>query len=223
MRFRIVVTDVTLVGPKRCVAGFDPVGGRMVRPEQAHKEFWPAYMCGENTVFHPGHVVDFGGAQPAGEFPHRTEDIVVTGQPRRAGKLSSTEFGTVLRKSLSLSPEAVFGRNLVVDRSKAYVPLNAPCGSLAALEVMSKQVVFHQAASFGGRVKPRAYLPVGGKILDLSITAKSVKQPFQSQGLPAAIAGFSGAERLHIRLGLARPLNDFPDRCYLQINGIYPI
>ena len=79
MAYRIVVTEVTLYGRLRCVAGFDLDRGVMIRPEPEPAGFWEAKVCGPNTTFHPGHVVEFRGERPQTALPHNTEDIVVGG------------------------------------------------------------------------------------------------------------------------------------------------
>lgn len=220
MSFRIVVTEVTLYGKLRCVAGFDLGSRRMIRPEPAAGEFWPAIVCGSNTTFHPGHVVGFEGDQPNTALPHRAEDIVVRGEPRREGVLAPDAFRRVLAGAAVLSPDVVFQGLLRFDGHKAYAPAGADCGSLAGIELRAEDLQLAERR-FEGQVKPEAHLPLGGHLLHLAIAAKDIKQAHQRNGLDAARSILADADRLHMRLGLARPWHEHPDQCYLQVNGIY--
>jgi hypothetical protein len=219
MAYRIVVTEVTLYGRLRCVAGLDLDRGMMIRPEPTAAGFWEAKVCGPNTVFHPGHVVEFGGERPPTALPHNTEDIVVRGHPRRVAVLSTDGFRQALTRAAAFSPEAVFGAHLRFDGDKAYVPSGAPCGSLACQSLDAADFKLFEHA-YKDEHKLRAELAIGGRVLHLSVAAKSLKQTFEKEGLAAAQVLAPKAGRAQVRLGLARPFKDYPDRCYLQVNGL---
>jgi hypothetical protein len=114
----------------------------------------------------------------------------------------------------------VFKGQLRFDGFKAYAPAGADCGSLAGLEIpgASLKLAEHR---FEGSAKPEAWLQLGGQTLHLSVAAKNLKQAYIKDGLDAARAMLAGADRLHVRLGLARPWQEHPDQCYLQVNGIH--
>lgn len=220
MAYRIAVTEVTLYGPLlRCVAGFDLDREVMVRPEPGPARFWEARVCGANTTFHPGHVVSFLGERPPTALPHNTEDVVVSGIPRRTGVLADYAFKRTLTRAEAFSPVQVFGEHLRFDGDKAYVPAGAACGSLACQTVDGAEVaLFDQVYKNEHRL--RAGLSIGGHVLHLSVAAKNLKQAFENDGLAAAQALVPGDGRVHVRLGLARPFDAAPDRCYLQVNGL---
>ncbi len=223
MAYQIVVTEVTLYGPLlRCVAGFDLDREIMVRPEPEPEGFWEAKFCGPNTTFHPGHMVRFDGERPETALPHKTEDVVVRGKPREIGKLADQDFKQVLRRAEALSPDKVFGAQLKFEGARAYVPAGAACGSLAGQAVDAQTVrLFDDVYGEGHRLRTK--MSVGGHVLNLSVTAKNLKQAFRGEGLPAAQALVPAEGRIHVRLGLARPFKDHPDRCYLQVNGLLAV
>lgn len=220
MAYRIVVTEVTLYGRLRCVAGFDLGRRCMIRPEPAAGAFWPALVCGMNTTFHPGHIVTFNGDRPDTAMPHRTEDVVVRGEPRREAVLGPDDFRAVLAEAATRSPDVVFRRHLKIEGFKAFVPAGADCGSLAGLEMPADALQLVERR-FDGEGKPEAHLHLAGRALHLAIAAKDIKQTYLKEDLDAARGMLTGADRLHVRLGLARPWDEHPDQCYLQINGIY--
>ena len=222
MAYRIVVTEVTLYGRLRCVAGFELDRGVMIRPEPEPAGFWEAKVCGPNTTFHPGHVVEFRGERPQTALPHNTEDIVVGGQPRRIAALSADGFRQVLQRAAAFSPQAVFGDHLRFDRDKAYVPAGAACGSLACQTIDAASFkLFDQP--YRDEHKLRAALEIAGHVLHLGVAAKTLKQAFEKEGLAAAQALAPKAGRAQVRLGLARPFKDHPDQCYLQVNGLHAL
>jgi hypothetical protein len=222
MTYQVMITEVTLYGKLRCVAGYDLNLDRMVRPEPAAASFWDAVVCGENTTFHPGHIVEFTGNVPATAPPHQTEDVVVTNRPRKVAVMTPADFRAILESTEKFSAGSVFGDCLIIEGVRAYVPAGAACGSLACMVLLAKNLHFH-AEEYDGRRTLRATLPVGGQTVQLSVAAKALKQPFLNHGLQAPIDLLKGAKRLHVRLGLARPFGAIPDKCYLQVNGIYPI
>ncbi len=219
MWHEIVVTEVTLYGKLRCVAGFDRRIGRMVRPEPVAGGFWPAIVCGPNTTFHPGHVVRFRGETPDTAMPHRSEDVVVAGDPYRSGVLSEVEFKTVLARAADISAEVAFGPHLVFDGTKAYVPAGSPCGSLACETVLAERLGLSELV-FGDEHRLKLGIELRGHKLLLPVGAKDLKQAFQKEGLADAKALLPERGLCQVRLGLARPFDAAPDRCYLQVNGI---
>jgi hypothetical protein len=218
-----VVTEVTIYGGQRCVAGWDLERECMVRPEPAPGQFWDAIFCGGKSTFHPGYLVSFDAVKPETDLPHQTEDWVVKGSSLdRHGFAGSDVFRGVCLKSLSYGPEQAFGTHLHLANDKAFVSLGSKCGSLCALELPKTALSLFESVDMNGERKIRARLPVMGHPLNLSVAAKDLKQAYRKDGLTGAIALLDGAESFHVRLGLARAMPG-NDRCYLQINGIYPV
>jgi len=213
LAYEIVVTEVTLYGKLRCVAGFDRKARAMVRPEPEAAGFWPLITCGPGTVFHPGHVVRFKGVKPDTDPPHRTEDIVVQGKPFRADALDPAAFKTVLRESAFLTPAAVYGDHLVIDGQRAFVPAGSPCGSLACASAQAETLRFSDAV-YDGQHRLRAAIFLDGRMVQLPVAAKDLKQAFLKNGAVAArdLVPRNGA--VQVRLGLARPFAQIPDKCW---------
>ena len=55
---------------------------------------------------------------------------------------------------------------------------------------------------------------------DLPVVAHDLKQLHARGGVGAIEAALRGRRRLHVRLGLARPMKDTGE-CYLMVNGVY--
>jgi hypothetical protein len=222
-RFRIVVTDVTIYGKLRCVAGWDLDRKCMVRPEPGPGSFWPALVCGRNTTFHPGYVVEFRATKPTTSFPHQTEDWVVRGEASRTDVLSLKEFNNTLLQSQVVGPKGIWAALMKKSGTTAYVLEGVECGSLCAVKI-SRDKLRLAVKDDAGWKKPRAKLVLGENEIDLSIAAKNLRQAYDREGLDG-IKKLTDSSQLHLRLGLARALDHTSGerRCYLQINGIYPV
>jgi hypothetical protein len=220
---QIVVTDVTIYGKLRCVAGWDIERKRMVRPEPEPGHFWPAYVCGKNTTFHPGHLVDFHAEKPVTSFPHQSEDWVVQGEPTRTEVLNDSKFKMVLQEALAAAPDNTYGNELQMSGTTAYVVEGAKVGSLCGIAIFRDALILRRRTDDNG-VRLRAKFEMGGAEVDLSVAAKDLRQAFDREGIKLANEMIA-SRSIHLRLGLARALDHSSGerRCYLQINGIYPI
>ncbi len=70
-------------------------------------------------------------------------------------------------------------------------------------------------------MRPRCAFELYGSDLDLSVAATELQALYRQEGLKGLQARLARTKNVHIRLGLARAWAAYPDRCYLQINGIY--
>lgn len=217
---QIAVTDVTIYGKQRCVAGWDINNYRMIRPVPIESEFWDARYCGVRSRFHPGRIVSFFARKAVTNLPHNTEDWLVVGEITSQQLLPIDEFQQICKQILSHQPQKIFGENLVFQSESAFVNEGANCGSLSCLELKSKDIDLIEQLNSKNLPRLRACFTLQERKLNLSITAKDLRQKYESSGLEAARDIISGTSHLHIRLGLARAIQN--GRCYLQINGIYP-
>lgn len=224
-RIQMVVTEVTMYGSLRCVAGWDFNNDRMVRPEPGPAQFWDAIYCGERSTFHPGHVVTFEANKPETALPHQTEDWVVAGQVTNHGACAVETFQKVCKKSIveGPGPDQAYGQHLRFSGFTPYVLEGTACSSLCGLELRASDLSFFEKMNGRGDIRLRAGFSLSGQRVDLSIAAKDFRQTYRAGGLPAARELIAGARSLHIRLGLARAMDDGSGRCYPQVNGIYPI
>lgn len=229
--YEIVVTDVTRYGDLYCVAGWDVLNGVMIRPEPPSanaaneaSRFWGSNNAGPNKFFSVGNRVRFDAALPpeAFPFPHATEDRLVLQQPNTAvlGQHTLEEIVQIVQMGVSPTLLQVFDGQLVrANSGKAYVPAETNVPSLGAIEVPPGTIQLYEDNPSGNKRRLRAIIQHAGQGYDLSVTADAAKERFLSDGLPALAADIEGAERLHLRVGLARAFNDAP--CYAQVNGIY--
>jgi hypothetical protein len=195
----------------------------MIRPEPGPGQFWPAVDTGTERPFIPKNIVAFNAAipEPPTDYPHLTEDRVVAGRVQLESTLEEDEFRRTLAR-IGTTVEAIFGANLRINNGKAYVKTGTQCASLGGVNVGRSDVRLF-ADSFNGKKRPRMLLSTPRFTANMSITATDVRERFRREGINAIDKRFDKSSGLHLRLGLARGFSKFPNRCYMQINGIYQL
>jgi hypothetical protein len=220
--YRLMITDVTEYGDLRCVAGWDLDRKQMVRPEPQPASFWPSKETGPNRPFFPGKIVKFAASKPTPptSYPHLNEDRVVQGTVALEQILAPEEFSAALREIQTPTTNTLFGAPVEFSNSKAYISKGTNHPSLQGLRVDRKTIRFFED-DFGGKRRPRCRLTTPNRTVNLSIAATDIRQLFRSEGIAAVARHFNNVDEVHIRMGLARGFGQFPNRCYMQVNGIY--
>ena len=233
--YKIVVTDVTEFGDLFCVAGWDLISSRMVRPEppgttakSVEGRFWKSEHVGADKSFNVGNVVTFSGINAPDSFPypHATEDVVIEAGSTITVVSRETLAATTAMVTGSLSrtlPAVYDGGLLRRPNGKAYVPRDHNGRSLGAIEVASDALVFHENRYNPEKPKLRAWVTVGGITYNIPVTSVAAHKRWRQGGLAALAADVANAQGLHLRMGLARPWHGQPDECWAQINGILPL
>ncbi len=223
-QFRLLITDLTDYGTLRCVAGWDLDRQKMVRPEPHPGGFWEQTLCGEGKPFAPGHIVilEASPPQPKTELPHLNEDKVVKGAIKLDKTLSRDKFLEMLRNVAAVSRATSFAAPVEISNSKAFVRTGTDHPSLKGLLIKGNEVSFVEEKYGDKPARARALIDIPHKApVNLSIAATDLREVFRKQNVAGLSKLFRGKDDLHVRLGLARGFGAFPDRCYMQINGIY--
>ena len=224
MRYQVIITDVTDYGTQHCVAGWDIPGQRIIRPEPAPASFWQPDFVGAERPFWPGNVVEFEAATPQKQtYPHATEDVVVDIKTiRKVDAVALADLPGRVANSVAPSLQAIFGDSLQISGSTAYVLADTNCSSLGAVEIARDAIQIFEDTRYQKR-RLRGMVRVGAANLKMSITGSILRRIFLSEGLAGISAIFPAGGQIHMRIGLARPFDERPNKCYVQINGIYQI
>lgn len=220
---QIIITDVTEMSAGRyCVAGWCLQQGVMVRP-LPNGANWAAATLHVHGV-QPGAIIEVieNGAPYVSDFPHRTEDtpieidtIRLLERPPFAWNVAG---GPIVRPTLN----DIFGGQLITTgsfngaRKGAHVPLGAEVASLGALNVPRNSVILIEDF---GRLK--AVISDRDERYQLPVSSAVLKDAFRAGGLIAARQAVPNTPRLHLRVGLARAYEEYPDRCYVMLNGVH--
>jgi len=221
MKHRLLINEVTTYGKLRCVAGYNFATGGMIRPEPSPGGFWPSYLTGQATALYPGNVMDFEGTIPDTEFPHRREDRVVNVGPTIVSRLTTADFASNLAAIGSTLSKNTFDHFRVSSSGTAYVEAGTDCGSLFGVQLPKGSISLEEVQTDRGP-RLRCSFELHGSDLCLSVAATDIRNLHERSGLAAVRNGLNN-QTVHLRIGLARGWGDFPNRCYMQVNGIYPI
>jgi hypothetical protein len=113
-----------------------------------------------------------------------------------------------------------FGGHLQWDREwkgvkqGVHVQPGLQCNSLVAIRVPKANIWFA-----GDSGKLQATVDDGVDKYRLTVSSKVLKEAFRRGGVAAANNALPARDRLHVRVGLARPFR-VPPRCYAMLNGV---
>jgi hypothetical protein len=207
----LIITDVTCYGSLYCVAGWDRISGRMIRPEPAtanpHDEasrFWDSRFAGPGRPLSVGNIVRIDASSPPSTFPfpHATEDrILATGnQIQVLGQLTAADIVKNVAASISPTLDAAFDGGLIREPSrKAYVPEGHNGQSLGALDLAPNNLIFFENQFRDQTPKLRARVTVNGVLYDLSVTADAARERWRTAGIETLRNDVKGAKRLSQR------------------------
>jgi hypothetical protein len=228
MRTSLVITDLTRMQRGMvCIVGFDPKG-RCIRP------VLPPPGIPENALFDQGKPIIFPSARV--EFfllrsrpqPPHTEDVYfVEGSSRFIERIDNLE--DVLKNDLYESVQDIFAQPILCDPGYSVLDCAGP-RSIGTIQPgkINHVVYSHEAAndawdyrlSFDDS-KDETYRL---KITDL--TWHYYCDNLRAQGeTPAGIAekltGKLKSRNIYLRIGLSRGWKKYPERCFLQVNGVH--
>jgi hypothetical protein len=216
----ILITDVTEMGEgKCCVAGWDVVAKRMVRP-LPNGDNWPAALIAQHGIV-PGKLVR---AQPRGAsngtFPHKTEDTPVDPASISASEDVFTDWLAASAPEVAADLDTGFDGHLQWNKvwngvkQGVHTEPKVRCKSLVAVRVptenLSFDVVFNSL---------KATLYDESDMYQLTVSSKVLKVAWRAGGLPAVYNALPARDEFHVRVGLARPY-DTPPPCYAMLNGV---
>jgi len=228
--FELIITEVTEKGSFYCLAGWCPIRKRMVRP-LSYGEYWSSQQLQfpkSGTYVRPGHKVRFSATESraTGDFPHQTENIIVDRQIRGIiDDPSFSWFGDGAPDTVENLQDAFSGylknenlRNGVFKRN--FVPAGSISRSLWGLSLKPSSFQFREDLNFTGKKQLRAEINDMNGCYSLPVVAKDLLENYRSAGINAIPPLLPLKGKLHIRVGLAQPFDNQPDKCYLMINGV---
>ena len=224
---RLVITDLTDMGAgSHCVAGWDLDTHRMVRPLPVGHN-WSTAQIQQFGIL-PGAIFEFqrSGKPHPGSYPHSTEDTeIVTSSTKRIENRPFDWFGADKPAAFE-SVNAMFDGQLKSAGQYhgmlkgCYVVTGEHLRSLGAIELPPASVSLFED-NFKGNRRLKAIIHDDTAIYSVSVSCHSLKKVYAESGIEAANASLPATKLLHIRLGLARPFPNAPNRCNLMLNGIH--
>lgn len=225
----IVLTDVTRMREGRiCIAGVDDEG-RCVRPVVPDGNLWEAFLTSvPGVTVRPFSQLSLAFLESKPDPPHTEDRLFNPWTMQFVRQLSRSEAAALLQGILDPSVADIFGASVHHDEGW-YVMHGEGARSLGTItpSKVNDVLVF---AEDDGRIRVRiAFEDAAGVAYRLSVTDLSLlrwcREQCAKDGNPSLVA-----QRLwrslqkpgrFLRIGLARHWDKHPDRCYLQITGVY--
>ncbi len=228
----VLVTEVTrMTRGYYCVAGWDVLNSRMVRPLQSSGYNWR--LDADRSVFRVGALLDCSpsGQRRAAAYPHATEDLLLARTPSPLEHWDERTTYAFLLPTTVRSIRELFGRPLTDDK---FLADGTVCASLGGVRIRRDRTAFERNAS--GKLRFRLH-DSDGVHYGLPVTCDWPRHLFSPGdgdsepffGVPEAnewLGLTDPATEIVLRIGLARGWGGSPDgtwsprRCYVQLNGV---
>jgi hypothetical protein len=225
----LVITDLTRMGGDRiCLAGYTK-DGRCIRPELPHGHFTESWLYrGSVAVVRPFAAIEFELERPNTCPPHTEDWLVRRGAAVARGQVEPQNRRAYLEGLLDADVASIFGAPIHNDYGR-WVAAGGGTRSLGTVRVRVWDVVHERKDD--RRNYRLVFTDSTGQRYKLAVTELAFRYFVDRARQAADGSGYTAAEHVsrmlratevvYLRIGLARRWQKFPDRCYLQVNGIY--
>ncbi|MDQ3692094.1 MAG: hypothetical protein M3464_00500 [Chloroflexota bacterium] len=235
MRSQLTITDLTrMQGTKICVAGYLPTGEciRPVLPKTYLTESW--LFRNRPRILKPFAVIELELSRPAADrVPPHTEDWEIEPGYDYRADLSPRDRFELLYTTASSHVGSLFGSALSGREAGHGLWIQHGTGlrSLGTIHIRQITEVIFQIRPDGKGAYRLQFEDEAGADFRLPVTDLAFRMYLDSllgrqEMTPGEAARFvqqslQDAPDVFLRLGLARYWDQHPDRCYLQVNGVY--
>ncbi len=230
MKKPIVITEVTRMQEGRvCIAGYDQQGHclRPVLPPPGIHE--GTLYAGLRPIIFPSAKVEFEFTQPTPRPPH-TEDIrYEPASVRLIERQPEERWHKMLQATVSPSVAAIFEQPIHSEHGY-YIMDGQGSRSLGTIRPVHILKAVHEFSQDNKKWKYRiGFVDHAQATYWLTVTDLAWRyfhdQQRQNGRDPADIAGemtmLLKSREVLLRIGLARGWEEHPDRCYIQLTGVY--
>ena len=229
MKKRLAITDLTRMQEGRvCIAGCDQNGNcvRPVLPPPGIHES-TLYSQGRPIVF-PFALVEFDLLQPCPKPPHTEDCRYDPASTRFVQRLDEKQKRQLLTRSLFESVSALFEVPLFSDYGHYVMDGQGPrsIGTIRPRWVMG---AIHEQASDGKWKYRLGFVDESGTAYWLTVTDLSWRyycdyqrrEGHSPKDISSELTSVLKQSQVYLRIGLARGWKEHPDRCFVQITGVY--
>ncbi len=209
----IVISDITCMKEKFCIAGFDTYEKRMKR------------LMIDGSYWNPNQIPDAyceilvnnEEFKEPRDYPHRTEDVNIDFdsieilQEFEPGK----DLANALRDSVSRDIQGIFHHHV---KENTYVLQKTKCPSLGAILIPAHNIEFFTE---DGKLRARI-TDYSKQTYELKVSCKYLRDIFEKDKDVETLNNAIAASRYaHCRIGLARKFLMQENHCYLMLNGLF--
>jgi hypothetical protein len=231
---KIAVTDITRMWRNFiCVAGVYN-DGRSVRPLMEEGRFDQDWCQRNGNVIKPFSVIELDFLEPRPMPPHTEDHYINPHHVIWISQLDQNKKRQVLGMMEDGCVADIFGAELQSKENQKAKYIQTGSGNRSLGTIRPKSIQHFHYKQYQQCWDYRlAFTDHGGedyqiKIVDLSFQSMIDYQRVVQGLSPRQVEQYAmdhifGAGELYLRLGLARGWANYPECCYLQINGVYPI
>lgn len=231
MKALLTITDLTRMrGQRICVAGYLP-DGTCIRPVLRMGNLMEDWLCVDRQVIvRPFAVVELDLQERVPKPPH-TEDCVINPAHRVSrGMLSQEQRKIFLTRIVDPSVERIFGAPIHSEHG-SYIAAGEGERSLGTVQPRRIWEVCFGLGEEGKWEYRIAFTDQAGKRYRLAVTDLAfryyldhlrVREKMAPEQVARLMTDALQKAQTFLRIGLARPTwEKYPNRCYLQITGVY--
>ncbi len=231
MKKCLTVTDLTQMGGKRvCVAGYLP-DGTCVRPILQFECLTKDWLkMGDQAIISPFSSVEFefDSKIKNGSKPHTEDSIIQNPHYVLKGKLTIQQRLEFLVKIDDKIVNKIFGAEICSGPGR-YIRTGEGDRSIGTISGPKIWKIYYDRKDnkFEYRI---AFTDRSGSSYNLAVTDLTFRyfldylhfiENLNPQEISESLTEKLNSSQLFLRIGLARGWNKYPERCYLQINGVY--
>ncbi len=234
MNAELIITDITRMAHNFiCIAGITR-DGKTIRPLYENKRINESWCCPDSQAIKPFTriSIDLDRQRQPMLAPHTEDWFIGQGNAQIINDCTEDEKKDLLVKSCSKDVINIFNAPILhVEGEGVFIQAGGGCRSIGTIK--AKRVFDFRHRQYDGRWDYRLKCMDGAnqeyrlKIVDLTFQTfvnylRMVKNLSGSE-IEGRVNGKIFHQReIFLRIGLSRGWDLHPDRCYLQITGIYP-
>jgi|SRR5579859_758098 len=227
MNQELIITDLTRMSAGFvCAAGYSD-NGQAIRLAAPRLHEIDIAAHGQPIVY-PGAVVTCDLLEHLPDPPHTEDHSFNPYSLRLVRRLQGAAWQTALERSVFKSVHDIFEQPIVHD-SGYYIPDGRGVRSIGTIQPRGLAQANYSVGEDGTWTFRLGFFDQAGafyrlKITDLTWNAycESLRGPdADSHAIAARLTQLLKSRRVILRIGLSRKWAKNPDRCYLQINGVY--
>ena len=229
MKKALILTDLTRMQEGRvCIAGYDE-SGQCIRPVLPPPGIQESSLYSQGrAIIYPFAVVEFELLRPTPEPPHTEDHRYEPSTVRFIEKVEEKRKRQVLLNSTFPTVQAIFEVPIYSDVGH-YVMAGQGSRSLGTLQPKRViKAIYEQDPS--GKWKYRLGFVDGGDcgywltVTDLAwryYCDHNCRKGIELGDISNKLTHWLRSNAVFLRIGLARGWEKFPDRCFLQVTGVY--
>ena len=210
----VLITDVTeMHNANYCMGGWDAARNRMVRPLPNGRN-WTAALLAQHRIVPGATIRVVPEGVPTGAFPHRTEDMPIDASVTAVLDGAFCNWLGAEAPTVSSNLDLGFEGHLRWNsewgqtRQGVYVPAGTECRSLIAIRVGHTRISFLEDFD-----KLKAVVDDDTGRYKLIVSSRLLKEAWRQGGLLAVRGALPDRNAYCVRVGLARPFPNQPDKC----------